>query len=673
MRTLETRILLAVIPGLVFATGKIRGEQSQPEPELTNSVTPIVRYVTVKGDEARFRQDWWMKDGWAGGIDEATYQYKINKDWTLNAEARAIFKDEDYKLRLEIANPNVGFMRAGYTEYRKYFEDSGGFFRLFTPPELNPNRDLHLDIGDIYFEAGLTLPNLPKVTFGYERQFKNGAKSMLEWGSVTQGGNTRKTFPSFKDIDETVDIFKVEAEHDIGKVHLADQFHYEYYRYTNDRFDGSTNLASGASQTVTVHEHYTHDAFFNTFRLESHVTDKLYWSFGYLFTTLDGDPSLMLNTVPFANNNDKNWFTQSVAVQQNSHVLNFNMMYGPFVKGLYLYGGLQGEVTDGNGFTDATLTQITGGATNSPLAVINSDEHKKSLQETFGLRLVSIPYTTVYAEGRWSQEFIDLFEQEVDSGVLNFQRDTDTDINRQDYSVGFNTSPLPRMTLSARYRHGIHENDYEHLVDTEEGYPAFITAQKFTSDEIMSKLTLRPMSRLSVSFMYQLYAMDIDTTTKSVAILGVPGGTIQSGNYDAMIYSVSATVTPISRLYLTGLFSFQDTRTIGFANGDPAILKYVGNVYTVLSSAGYALDEKTDVTIQYTYSRSDNFTDNSTVGLPLGLDFQRHGLAASLSRRISKNVAARLGYGFYEYNEGSSGGFNDYKAHLASASCSIAF
>jgi hypothetical protein len=673
MRTVQTRILLAALPSLVFTAATILAEQAKPEPEPSVSVSPIVRYVTVKGDEARFRQDWWIKDGWAGGIDEATYEYKIDKDWVLNFGARAIINEHDYKLRLEITNPNVGFVRAGYTEYRKYFDDSGGFFSLFSPPQLSLNRDLHLNIGDIYFEAGLTLPKLPKVTFGYERQFKDGAKSMLEWGSVTQGGNTRKTFPAFKDIDETVDMFKVEAEHDIGKVHLADQFHYEHYRDTADRLDGATNLASSAGQTVTVHERYTHDAFFNTFRMDSHITEKLYWSFGYLFNTLDGDPSLALNTLPFVSNNDKNWFTQAVAINQDSHVLNANLMYGPFVKGLYLYGGLQAELTDGNGFTDAILTQITGGATNNPNAIINSNTKKKSLEETFGIRFTGLPYTTVYTEGRWSQEFIDLFEQEVDNAVLNFQRDTDTDVHRQDYSVGFNTSPLPRMTLSARYRHGIHENDYEHLVDTEEGYPAFITAQKFTSDEIMSKLTLRPMSRLSVSFMYQLYTMDIDTTTKSITILGVPGGTIQSGNYDAIIYSVSATATPISRLYLTGLFSFQDTRTIGFANSDPAVLTYVGNVYTVLGSAGYALDEKTDVTIQYTYSRSDNFTDNSTVGLPLGLDFHRHGLAAGISRRINKNVAARLGYGFYEYIEPSSGGFNNYRAHLATASCTLAF
>jgi hypothetical protein len=57
----------------------------------------------------------------------------------------------------------------------------------------------------------------------------------------------------------------------------------------------------------------------------------------------------------------------------------------------------------------------------------------------------------------------------------------------------------------------------------------------------------------------------------------------------------------------------------------------------------------------------------------LGLNFQRHEVQAGVSRKISKNVVARLRYGFYSYDESSTGGFNNYVAHLASASCSVRF
>jgi len=40
-----------------------------------------------------------------------------------------------------------------------------------------------------------------------------------------------------------------------------------------------------------------------------------------------------------------------------------------------------------------------------------------------------------------------------------------------------------------------------------------------------------------------------------------------------------------------------------------------------MGTTGYALDDKTDLTLEYSYSRSDNFSDNSSAGLPLGLGF----------------------------------------------------
>jgi hypothetical protein len=176
-----------------------------------------------------------------------------------------------------------------------------------------------------------------------------------------------------------------------------------------------------------------------------------------------------------------------------------------------------------------------------------------------------------------------------------------------------------------------------------------------------------------VAFTYQLVSTDIRTSTEAVPMLA-PGGTLQSGDYAANIYSVSATVTPLPRWYLTGYFSLQDTRTTSFANQDPSVQTYRGNVYTVMTTTGYALDSKTDLTLEYSYSRSDNFNNsNNAVGLPLGLNFQRNAVLAGISRKISKNVVARLRYGFYSYDESSTGGFNNYIANIASASCTVRF
>ena len=141
MRNHGLKMLLVGLPFFLLAAHAVRAEPA-PEPEPIASVTPDVRYATVHGDEHKFREDWWIKEGWAGGIEAATLDQKLNKDWMLHAEGRALFDDEDYKLRLEVVNPSVGFVRAGYTEYRKYYDDQGGFFRGFIPSSFSLNRDL---------------------------------------------------------------------------------------------------------------------------------------------------------------------------------------------------------------------------------------------------------------------------------------------------------------------------------------------------------------------------------------------------------------------------------------------------------------------------------------------------------------------------------------------------
>lgn len=657
-----------VLPLLVLPGHTGRAAEPTSADGLQVSVTPAVTYVSVSGNEARFREDWWQTDEWSGGAQEFTLHQAWGEDGTLDVSGRGVFDSEDYQVKLDLVKEDKGFIRAGFEQFRRYYDATGGFYESFSAPGFDLGGDPHLDIGRIYVELGLTLPDAPKIVLGYERRYKHGEKSLLEWGTVTEGVTQRNIFPSLKYIDETTDIVKLEVEHDIGKVRVADQFRWEHYRSDTDRYDTAVSLDTLTAKTVVVHEDYTHDAFFNTFRMDSHLNEKFYWSLGYLYNLVDGDAGLAVVTPPPLLPFDRNWVTQAVDLELDSHVVNLNALVGPFA-GLSLYGGLQAEKTDTDGSTSALLTSGLNPATAN---VIHSDSDKLALQENFGLRYTKIPFTTLYAEGKWTEGDTDLSERETEDAVLDFRRQTDATIFRQDYTAGVNSSPWRRVTLAGRYRHSIHENDYDHDVDTMAGYPAYITEQEFTTDELMAKVTVRPCAKFTLSFSYQLVATDIETTTAVVPLLA-PGGTLQAGNFDSMIYTVSATLTPVTRLFLTGLFSYQDTRTQAFANDNSAVVTYEGDVFTFLGTAGYALDEKSDLTLEYLYSRADNEQNNVATGLPLGIQNQRHGLLVGLSRAIRENVSARLRYGFYELNEDGTGDFNNYTAHLVSASCTIRF
>jgi hypothetical protein len=660
-------LLVAIAAGLMAFT-PVRADESQTNSPIQLSGTPEVTYAKVSGNIQKFREDVGIEPGWNGGVEEGTLHYDLGKGLTLDGDGRFIINEHDYKFQLQLTKQDLWFVRAGYTEYREYYNSQGGYYQPFTQPSFRLEQDLRLDNSDIFFEAGLTLPKLPKFTVGYERQMQDGDESLLEWGGVTQGATTRKIYPSIDGIKEHTDIVKLGLEYDMSKVHLVDDLRYEHFGSDDTRDDASLNLNTSSLQPVTVHEDYHSDAFYNTFHMDCHVNDKVYWSLGYLHSSLSGGGNMQVSEPAPLGPFDITGAASPISVNLDSDVLNLNSMFGPF-KGLVLYAGLQAEKTDTHGFNDALLAQAASTATTN---LIRSFEDTKSLSETLGLRYTKIPYTTLYAEGQWNEEQIDLDQSETEDSLPSLGLVSDETTLRQDYRVGFNTAPLPRVTLAARYRHYIDHDDYDYPTDTVVGYPGFITGQDFTTDEIMTKLTLRPCSRFNVAFTYQLVSTDIRTSTEAVPTIA-PGGTLQSGDYDLNIYSVSATVTPLSRWYVTGYFSLQDTRTATPVNQNPAVPTYHGNVYTVMATTGYALDKKSDLTLEYSYSRADNFANDSAVGLPLGLNFQRHEVQAGISRKISTNVVAHLRYGFYSYDESSTGGFNNYIAHLASASCTVRF
>ena len=108
------------------------------------------------------------------------------------------------------------------------------------PPAFNLNRDLYVDNGRIWADLGLTLPRWPQIVLGYEYQFKQGNKSMLDWGQAN--GENVNIAPATKAIDENTHIIKLEVTHDFYDWHLEDNARVEFY-YEKNRSD-ETNCLS---------------------------------------------------------------------------------------------------------------------------------------------------------------------------------------------------------------------------------------------------------------------------------------------------------------------------------------------------------------------------------------------------------------------------------------------
>jgi hypothetical protein len=206
--------------GVVWAPG-------EPKLELLASASLTAGFTTVNGNKEKFRELNWQREGWNRGLEEFELTQK-NGDGSKVTSAGHILRD-DYKVMLEASKNDLGFARFGWSQYRKYYDGSGGVNSLISSSPIELNTDLHKDIGKASAEVGLTLPNWPKFMLGYEQQWQEGTESTLEWGSVSEGTNIAKVYPAFKTVSERTHILKFDADYDVADWRFTDSFRGEWY------------------------------------------------------------------------------------------------------------------------------------------------------------------------------------------------------------------------------------------------------------------------------------------------------------------------------------------------------------------------------------------------------------------------------------------------------------
>jgi hypothetical protein len=86
--------------------------------------------------------------------------------------------------------------------------------------------------------------------------------------------------------------------------------------------------------------------------------------------------------------------------------------------------------------------------------------------------------------------------------------------------------------------------------------------------------------------------------------------------------------------------------------------------FTGSATMGYALDEVSDLTLQYNYYHADNYENNYLWTQPYGASAEEHGITATISRQLNKRTTVSIKYGYFTANDETSGGNNDYDAHM---------
>ena len=510
-------------------------DQGLPWPETTPAsrtlaeVAPTLRWISVAGDQRKFREHEWFREGWNGGAEHFDLWEQIDPNGRLTISGHALL--HDYKVALSVEQADTLFLRGGFEQYRKYFDDSGGYYRPFAAPLLTLGRDLHLDWGRLWIEAGGTTPFGLQLTGGYEYQFKEGAKSLTQWLPSGPFDNARNIFPNAKEIDERLHLVRLEGAYDWRVLRFTDQFRYEFYDLDTSR-SFLTAGAPGVTSNQRMREGDALRNLANAFKTEAQPRDWLLLSAGYLYTHTSGETSFRQTSLDATGQPTEGlfWNGQGITLAQSAHVFNANAQLGVW-KGLTFSSGLQTEWNRQRAFGTVDLDEAflfpTTNVPNPHLVI--GDYDRFIAEEKFTLRDTQIPFTVFYGEARFRQEQIQQFEELApeEAGLAtttDFIRDTDARYDWRQYRAGFSLSPWSRVSLDAYAQRRDHKDTFHHNIDERpidtpgQGYPGFIIGRQTTADEVGTKLVVRPASWLKTTLTYKLLSTEYETLTESTAI-----------------------------------------------------------------------------------------------------------------------------------------------------------
>lgn len=644
-------------------------------PQVDFHVEPAIQFVSVSGNAGRFREHTWMRDGWGGGLRDFSLRYDTDPRTHVRIDGRALRGPDDYRLTTRVTRDDLGWVRFEYREFSRWHDDIGGHFAPLGAGAPSLGDELVTRRRQATFEAGLELPDLPRIRLAYDLRLRDGTESTLHWGTVTDGVVHRAIFPGRKRVDETTHLITLDLDYDWDGLLISNEAQFEWHDQDNTRT--SYEQANGGFPWTTLttdRQDYWRGA--NALRLERSLRDWLYVSGGYLYSQLRDQGGFNVTgfnpadpTIPPSI--DRN--ADDLTLRRRAHVINGNAMLGPW-EHLHFYAGLQADWSRQESFA-AGRTFGLATSFDANLDRVATDEH-------FGLRYAGLPNTVVFAETRFQQESFSHFEEGLTGGAQEFLRDTDATGDLKDYEAGFTVSPWTVASFQAKVRHRERSNHYDHLREIDllssgNGYPAFIRDRDTTGDEIETRLVLQPARWLKTTLKYAWSTTEFETATapwddlSSPAPVTVPAARITAGDTDTHAVSAGFVVTPWRRLHLASTVGWSTSRTRSGVNNDLEVVPYEGDGWNLLNSATLVVDEKTDLLASYLFSVADYSQDNAASGLPLGIEYTRHALTAGISRRMKHDRTLRLEYGYFTHDEPTLGGAADYIAHALFASLRI--
>ncbi|MEN9575260.1 MAG: hypothetical protein RL514_3115 [Verrucomicrobiota bacterium] len=650
--------------------------EAAPTEEPVNWLTLGVGGVSTSGNRAQFQERWGRKQGVLGGLQDFHYELMFGEKGTLELDGQAMYGGEDYSVKFQVVDPDRGFFRAGFRQFKTWYDGSGGYVPATGSAFSLGSDELSLNRGEFWVEGGLTPPDGPMLTLKLSREYRKGTKDSLIWGDSTQGGVTRGMVPSFREINEIRNLVLADLKHTVGRSDLGLALRLDMADTDNKFKERRTPGAAGVGDRyVTQRDVFETDMFNVRASTETRFNDQVLLTSGYSYTRMDTDiggsriygasfdaPYSPLYT-------DSGYTSVSGGSTVDQYVMNLSLRLEPWPD-FVIVPSLRAEKIDTGDSSQYTVA-------NAPVAtgITAVQSGFVTVSEGLEARFTGFTNWVLYARGEWSEG--DGYLREQSTPIIS--RSTDSERFTQKYTLGANWYPLRRLHFSGQVYHKAADNDYTHLIDSTSNailplpggsgnrYPAFIRAQRFQTDDLNLRATWRPLPSVTSVTRYDYQISTIDTRGDNLI-------SVESGKTTAHIISQNLTWAPWSRLLLQGSFSYAlDATTTPASSITRTVTDARNDYWQTTATVTFIVDDKTDLQANYFYYRANNFINNSAVSMPYGTSANDHTVNLGLTRNFSKAVRGSLNYGYFRHRDETSGGLDNYDAHLVFSSITYRF
>jgi hypothetical protein len=666
-----------------FALGGTPAPAPAPEEkELTNSVEFTVGGFAVSGNDAGFQRRTGNNGDFYGGISDFQFE-QAAYGGTFTADGHALFGLEDYEVNLKYEKDDLGFIRAGYKQYRTWYDGSGGL----GPNEVAPgdaswidpitefDDELSLDRGEVWIEAGLRLENLPEITFGYTHRWRDGEKDSTMWDNG---------IPAYYNIDETRDEFTLDIAHTLGNTDLALGLNYEYASNDNSRHENENEIIHN--------DRYDYDLFGASMSSTTRFNERMMLGFGYMFTTMDTDIDDGSRFVDgFTGGHTYPDLAGGSEYQQN--VINGNFWWNPN-DCLVIVPSLRAEWQNNSGISsgllDGTVNGVTTAASTYADRLFSNDTDIMETTEALEVRYTGLSDLLLYASAELMQndEDLDLYNLRQNSANVSrkYWRAADIATNTEKYTLGANWYPIHGLSVSAQYYYKELDQDIRNQftsnVTGDPNVDSELYNHAYDIDNANIRLTWRAMSNLTFITRYDFQQMDMKNRAFWNSATTQVTDSIQSADITQNILTESVTWSATERFYLQGSVHWINSQTDTPANESPNavpadfIPDWENDYWSAAINAGYSIDSKTDLTATYSYYGASNY-QGVTNGTGYGLNTREQCISLTLHRMVTSNMVWNMSYGFITSNTDGApdqtDGYNDFDAHMVSTGLQVRF